>query len=229
MESFLDKRENLNQLEKLTIPIKVHHSAEHEISRIRGTIDRYRWYAERKYRLDLPQDIKKRLEKGEEISGDEIKSVVVAEYQDEVYLKKEEELKEAWEIESVGFLEKLGMLGRPLPEEYNLSLTRYGTGGSYTYPNVVQLNLSDHSGLGLLQVALHEIVHLTIEDLIRKYEIPHWTKERLVDLIMNRFFPDKAHLQRNPENAEQIGAIFDREFPNIEKIIEEVSKISRPV
>ena len=91
-------------------------------------------------------------------------------------------------------------------------------------PDNVQLNLKQ-KGEPAFTLA-HEIVHLTIEHLIRKYQIDHWTKERLVNLIMNKFFPDKPILQRDPQNAEQISEIFDREFPNIEEVIKDISAIS---
>lgn len=160
-----------------------------------------------------------------EVSDEEVRAAVEAEYRDHAYSEKARELEEAWEAESGNFIEKLKTLGRPLPQAYKIFLSRYGTGGSYGYPDVIQLNLNKTSDRGPLYTAFHEMVHLTIQDLIEKYNIPHWTKERLVDLTMNKFFPDKEQLQRDPEHAEQIREIFEKGFPNIEKIISEVSEI----
>ena len=160
-----------------------------------------------------------------EVSNEEVRAAVEAEYRDHAYSEKARELEKAWEAESSDFIEKLKTLGRPLPQAYKIFLSRYGTGGSYGYPDVIQLNLNKTSNRGPLYTAFHEMVHLTIQDLIEKYDIPHWTKERLVDLTMNKFFPDKEQLQRDPEHAEQIIEIFEKGFPNIEKIISEVSEI----
>jgi hypothetical protein len=61
--------------------------------------------------------------------------------------------------------------------------------------------------------------------LIKECGIAHWTKERLVDLVMNKFFPENQKLQRDPENAEQITEIFNTYFPDITKVIKAVSEI----
>lgn len=177
------------------------------------------------YQLGLPQSIKDRLENNKDVSDEEIRAAIEAEYQDHAYSENARELEEAWEAESGDFIEKLKTLRRPLPQAYKIFLSRYGTGGSYGYPDVIQLNLNRVSNRGSLYIVFHEMVHLAIQDLIEKYNIPHWTKERLVDLIMNKFFPDKEQLQRDPEHADQIDEIFEKEFPNIEKVIAEVSQI----
>jgi len=226
MENFPNKGESLKSPEKISIPIEVRYSVTDEVSRVRRTIDKYPWFKENGYRPTLPQEIKDRLESGGEVSDDDIRSVVENEYQDDVYLGRANKLREEWEMASEDFLGKLKTLGRPLVKEYKISITRYGTGGSYGYPNSIQLNVGGHSKLDALQVSFHEMVHLAIQDLIEKYNIPHWTKERLVDLTMNKFFPDKEHLQRDIENAEKVGEIFEGGFPDIEKIISEVSKLN---
>lgn len=224
MESLPNGSERLKSPEEIKIPIEVQYSVDNEVSRIRRTIDKYSWFIENGYKPRLPQAIKDRLENGDDISDDEIKSATEGEYQNEMYQAKANEIRGAWEIESGYFLEKLKTLGRPMVEQYTVFLTKYGTGGSYGYPNLVQLNLNNTSNRGVLYVTFHEMVHLTIQDLIEKYKIPHWTKERLVDLTMNNFFPDKKRSQRDPENAEEISEIFKKEFPDIEKIIAEISK-----
>lgn len=66
---------------------------------------------------------------------------------------------------------------------------------------------------------------MTIEPLIQEYKIQHWEKERIVDLIINKFFPEDQKVQRDPEDSEKISEIFEKNFPDVEKIIVEVSKI----
>jgi hypothetical protein len=73
----------------------------------------------------------------------------------------------------------------------------------------------------------HEIIHLTIQDLIEKYSIQHWVKERIVDLTYSRFFEGERGLQNSQEKMEEITTLFDSYFPDIEKIISEVGKISK--
>lgn len=204
--------------------IEVSFSVEDEVSRIKNTVKKYKWYIENGYKPDLPLDIKNRLEKSENITNDDIKIAVEKEYQPEVYQKKTDEINEAWKIEPESFLEKLKSLSRPLPEMYYICLTRYGVGGSYGFPEDIQLNINKSFESGILHTIFHEIVHLTIEDLIQLHNIPHWTKERLVNLTMNKFFPEEAHLQRDPENAEKVSEIFEKNFPNIEKVILEISR-----
>ena len=111
----------------------------------------------------------------------------------------------------------------PLSDKYYVSITKYGNGGGYGTPSSVQLRFEQPRSV--THTLAHEIVHLTIEHLIKKYQIDHWTKERIVDLVMNKFFPDNQRLQRNPENVEKVSEIFEREFPDIEKIIAEISKL----
>jgi hypothetical protein len=113
----------------------------------------------------------------------------------------------------------------PLQEKYYVSITQYGNGGSYGTPDKIQLNFNQITRNVSFTIA-HETVHLTIEHLIREYKIDHWTKERIVDLIINKLFPENQRLQRNPKNAEQISEIFEREFPNVEKVIKDISEIS---
>lgn len=226
--SFMEKaarHERLKSSENLSIPAEFHYSVDTEISRVRNTVRKYRWFQENGYQPRLPQDIKVHLDNGADISDEEIRSAVEAEYKDQAYSEKAQELTEAWETESDDFLEKLKTLGRPLPKAYNIFLSTYGTGGSYGYPDTIQLNLNNASSRGVLYVTFHEIVHLAIQDLIEKYNIPHWTKERLVDLTMNAFFPDKKQLQRDPEHAELVATIFERGFPNIEKVIAEIAEV----
>ena len=108
---------------------------------------------------------------------------------------------------------------------YLVSFTKYGTGGSHNLPNRIQINFKYNCAKNLLATTFHEIIHLTIEDLIREYNIDHWTKERLVDLIYAKFFPKERLLQKDPEKPEQIKETFNRFFPDIKKVIIGVSKL----
>jgi hypothetical protein len=208
------------------IPLEISYSPAAETKRVSYTLRDYRWFVENGYRPLLPESIKTCLENGEDVPAADIRPAIESEYQEQMYREKAEELAAVWEEQAAEFFEKLEALGRPLAQAYRLSLTQYGTGGSYGYPDAIQLNVNNNPQKGILYVTFHEIVHLTIQDLIERYHIDHWTKERVVDLIMNRFFPEQEQFQRPPEHANQVREIFEREFPDIEKVLKEVSEIT---
>ncbi len=198
------------------------YSIEDEIERIEMTLKKYEWYQEKGYKLKFPELIQEKLDKGEEISKEDISNAVSSEFGSGDVNKKIKLLREKWNEIKEKFFEDLKILGLPLQSKYSVLITQYGTGGSYGSPNNIQLNI-DHKKESYLILA-HEIVHLTIEPLIKEYNIAHWVKERLVDLIMNKFFPENQRLQRDPENAEKISEIFEGNYPDIKKIIFQISQ-----
>ncbi|MBI5742691.1 MAG: hypothetical protein HZA25_02545, partial [Candidatus Niyogibacteria bacterium] len=165
------------------------------------------------------------LSSGKILTDKEILRIVITEFKKEEYEEKSQELKKGWVGVGEDFLKKLETLGLPLEREYEVLFTKYGVGGSYGLPNNIQINFAYTRDI--LSITLHEIIHLTVEELIKKYDIDHWTKERLVDLIYGRFFPEGQRLQDDPDQAEKIHKIFDSFFPNIEKVITEVSLIPK--
>ncbi|MEK7634890.1 MAG: hypothetical protein AAB446_00415 [Patescibacteria group bacterium] len=203
-------------------------SIKSEIERVKNTLSDLKWYKENKYNLEfikLPKSIQQKVEKREDITDEEISKAVYEEFEANINTEKITQIEPKWNEIKEKFFENLKTLGLPLQETYTVHMTKYGSGGSYHRPNTVKLNFETR--MGVLTLA-HEIVHLTIDSLIRKYNIEQWTKERIVDLTMNKFFPEKQGLQKmqiGQENAEKIGEIFESNFPNIEKIIEEISEI----
>ncbi len=196
---------------------------EEEINRVKYICSKYEWYKENGYHPTYPKALEDRLESGQPLTEEDIKNAVTEEFDQEANETHLATLKESWEEIELNFFESLKTLGLPLQAIYSVSLTKYGNGGSYGMPNRVQYN-PDQNNQGALTIG-HEIVHLTIEHLIRQYQIDHWTKERVVDLIIGKFFPDKKRLQRNPSIAEEISDIFEREFPDIEKTISEIANL----
>lgn len=133
------------------------------------------------------------------------------------------QIENEWGSQKEEFFKKLRTLGLSTQNQYNVIFTIYGTGGSYHSPNTIVVNLN--RGENVCRTIFHEIIHLTIEPLIQKFKIGHWTKERLVNLIANKFFPNNITMQRDPENAGKISEIFEKHFPNIEHVIDGVSKM----
>jgi len=98
-------------------------------------------------------------------------------------------------------LEKLLILGSkwsfktfPL---YQVILTKYGPGGSYSYDNdkgtVTLLTTKDgqFKRSDPDQSIIHEIVHIGIEEsIVQKFKLSHWEKERLVDLLVSTVYKE---------------------------------------
>ena len=198
-------------------------SVEDEINRVKYLCTKYQWYKNNGYRPTYPKSIAKKFESGEKITEADIEESVSDEFDSGTGAKQIALAEEEWNKIKERFFDSLKTLGLPVQNKYFVSITKYGNGGSYGVPNNIQLNFNQTRSLSF--VIAHEIVHLTIEHLIKEYGIDHWIKERLVDLIMNRFFPENPKLQRDPANSEKISELFDNYFPDIRKIIEEVSKL----
>jgi len=200
-------------------------SVDDEIGRVKYTTKKNDWYKENGYIPKYPNAIEQKLESNGDVTEADIEKAVSDEFDKEEYDQEAAPICENWyEIETT-FFKNLKTLNLPTQDRYHICLTKYGVGGSYGYPNEIQLNLGRKEKAHI--TIAHEIVHLTIEPLIKKYNIEHWTKERLVNLIINRFFPENQSLQKDPENAEQISEIFNKKFPDIKKIIKQVSELEK--
>jgi len=204
------------------IEVIFNYSIEDEIERVEMALKKYEWYKENGYKIGFPALIQEKLDKGEEISKDDILKAVSDEFNSNQNTEQIALLREGWDKMKDSFFENLKTLGLTLQEKYFVSLSKYGTAGSYGLPNNIILNTERTKWPSY--IIAHEIVHLTIESLIKEYNITHWSKERLVDLIMNKFFPENQKLQRDPENSIQISEIFEGNYPDIRKIIFQISQ-----
>lgn len=192
--------------------------------RIKNTLQKYQWFKEQRYRINLPEKIKAAMERGEVVGDEDVARAV----EENALLAQYQEAVEHIQHELAPMLEKfssnLETLGGEVQPSYDVYLTKYGVGGSYFWPNKVVLNI-DYGRINSWKTVIHEIVHLSIEDKIQAYKIPHWVKERLVDLIIRKFYGESEQLQRNPEHHEEVEEIFLKYFPNMHKVIEEVALI----
>lgn len=212
-----------NTLEQDPIRLTLLYSQESEKRRIQQTLGKLAWFKEQRYTLTFPPDFD--LEKT--YTEEELRQIIENDFDSKIYKKKAEEIEAEWKKVSPIFFERASLLGIHLEPEYQIFLTRYGVGGSYWLLNNVQLNFEYPSYRDIESVMMtlaHEMLHLKIEPWIKKCDIPHWTKERLVDLMYNKIFPDKkAKLQREPENQEQVHDTFEKLFPDMKSIIMELS------
>lgn len=83
-----------------------------------------------------------------------------------------------------------------IPETYTVVLTLYGPGGNYNPKNgKITLKATKDGrfarGRDPLETVLHEAVHIGIEvPVIKKFNVSHWRKERIVDKFMAFHFSD---------------------------------------
>ena len=205
--------------------IQIKYSVEIDYMRVSNTLKKMDWYIEHDYarNIILPAKLLP-LDKNTTIPSNEaILSAVKDEYVESDYLQYACTIKSEFET----YITKLDrdLLPIKLQPEYNLVLTKYGTGGSYTPPNIITINiLKQKSGLNTL---LHEMIHLSIETTVKKHNITQTEKERMVDLLFKKVFPDRLFEQKKYIQYSNIDTAFNSAFPDIEKICIEINKIPR--
>jgi hypothetical protein len=202
--------------------LHVEYSAEADVEIVQETLKEFQELTAQGYAPNLPKTIQARVERGEELTAAEVAEAVNADYQAQDYAAKSDVIIREWSEHQADFLQKLGTLGLPVQEAYILRLTKYGVGGEFRTPNSIIANVEDaHGAIFTIE---HEIIHLTIEQLIKEHTIDHWTKERVVDLIYSRFYPERTTLQKDPEQADHVMAVFEQHYPNIPAMLSELGR-----
>lgn len=206
------------------INLTVKFSQEYEFERIMWTLSKLQWYKDNGYDLKFPESLD--VDSGADISEEQIKSAVNAEYDEDSYKAQETYLLENWHKifdEASAELAKTSL--QPLGT-YTIYLVRYGVGGSYNYPDAVTVNISSKYEKGLLRTVFHEITHLMIHPWISEYNVSHWQKERIVDLLTMKFTPQISRMQDIPtEVTEPVDKIFNEHYPDIESVIKSVGQL----
>jgi hypothetical protein len=202
------------------IHLNIKYSPEIDENRVKNTLAQLEWFNEKKYKVLLPENIT------ESSNSDEIMVAVAKDYVEnqKIYLSEKTFLLEKWPIYEKILTEKLQGCELEIQETYDIFLTAYGVGGSYNLPNMIIANIKRSWQTGLLRTVIHEIIHLSIEKYIWEYKIDHWTKERLVDLLLTEFFPDLSKMQNMSIPTEKIDKHFLSLYPDILTIIKKVSK-----
>lgn len=118
-------------------------------------------------------------------------------------------------------LEKLAVLekawGFKVKSKYEMILTLYGPGGNYVWKGevgkIITKTNREKSILSLTETIIHEMIHIGIEEnIVEKYNLKHWEKERLVDLIGSSYLKDLLPNYREHESADRkIDSVVDEE------------------
>ncbi len=202
------------------IKLQFNYSIEYEIQRIKNTIKKLDWFKEKGYRLSLPKNLS--LEDVDFLDEECIRNSILSEYSEDDYKKVIKTVNQQW-LKFSPLLENYFLeTNIKLEDFYEVKLTKYGVGGSYNLPNTIITNIQAHYDVGLVKTIIHEIIHLSIQKLIEKYEVEHWEKERIVDLILDKYFSEINKMQNIPIDTKSIDQVFEKHYPNIEEVIKNV-------
>lgn len=204
------------------IKLEVNFSLENEIQRVQYTLNKLRWFMDNKYKINLPEKLKINPDIIPDVSENQIRESVLAEYNEDDYKTQKDFLLKNWQKVADEALIELKKTSLTPEDIYIIHLTKYGVGGSYNPPNSITVNIKYRYSLGLLRTVFHEILHLTIHSWITEYGISHWQKERIVDLLITKFVPQLSKPQELPIETEDIDKIFNKYYPNIELIIKNI-------
>lgn len=222
------ERGSVESREGPSAELRIDYSREHDIDIVNKTVNELSWLQEQGYSYRLPARVEAAFQRGDTPSPEQVAEAVASEFRIEEYEEISNKIREEWVARKDDFLGKLRGLGLPLQSEYELRLTRYGTLGGYRPPNIVEANVHDADPRDMLATTFHETIHLVIENEIAARHVDdHWTKERIVDLIFGKFFPDRKELQQDPGHASEIDQIFEQNFPNIIQCIQEIAKLEK--
>ncbi len=199
----------------------IRYSVDFEVKRILDAISRLEWFRSNNYTVILPESLN--LSDAKKITEEDIKDAVLKEYNEQDYLKQKEYLENNLNslIEEC-FAEKNLDTDLSLSNQYDIHLTKYGVGGSYNLPNRIIANIRRSFEFGLARTIIHEIIHISIQPLVDKYNVDHWKKERIVDLLFDKFSSRINRMQKVPIDTKSIDESFEKHYPNIEEIIKNV-------
>lgn len=116
-------------------------------------------------------------------------------------------------------------------DQYQITLTLYGTGGSYDPEGGSIVIFTTVTGKfkqyeNPAYTLIHEVVHLgTEESIVGKFAVPHALKERIVDLFVSLHFQDQLPGYRIQEMGETRIDAFLQQKKDLEKLDQFVSEI----
>jgi hypothetical protein len=203
------------------IKLNIIFSKEEEVRRIISTLHDLDWFAKNNYNILLPANI------GANSLGDNEENTVSTALSQEFTFEDYEKSRNYIDQNSLDMLKKLedslrtaGLIPR---SEYTLLLTKYGTAGSYHFPDRIIINIKMKYEKGLVRTIAHEIIHLSIHELVVNHKVPHWQKERVVDLLLSRCLPEYAKFQNMPIDTKFVDQVFSDNFPDVDLILTKIS------
>ncbi len=203
------------------IKLKIKYSIKSEVEQILYIAPKIPWFQKMGYKIALLKDTKII---DSETTKSEAKKLVTKEYRKDDYKGAAKLIQKRWKQFSPDFTKKLLNFGFRPKSYYFLFLTKYGTGGGYWLPNKITINFKYKAANFTILVIMHEITHLLIEPLIQKYKIDHWTKERIVDLILSKIAPKFNKMQNLPnKNRKIIDKMFEKFFPDMDQLLKNIS------
>ena len=215
------------------VKINFVYDTNYQTQELKSIIADWDWYIENNYGTDwlsLPKKIDRT--KIKNYSEEEIAKMVEDEYDESLYKKPEQYISENWQNISEKMRGVFDDNGIKFPNELCIYLTAYGTGGSYHFPNEIAINITKKFDLGLLITIVHEVIHLTIQEYIEKYNVNQQQKERIVDLFMSKYFSDIFPSQKDKTqpvyskiDISKIDNIFEKYQPNMETVVKKVGEI----
>ncbi len=210
-------------MQKIPI-IKINYSLEFEQIRVRDTFKKIEWFREHKYDPLFPGN-KKLSEIDDGCRLDDLIELAKSEYNQQYYIDISSRFIDQWQwfVDhwNESMIEESAL---KFQDTYEVFLTSYGVGGSYDVPNTIVMNMRQRDHNRLVIILFHEMIHLTIEHLIQKYSIPHWYKERIVDLFYKKLFPEKSFEQNLPKEVLAVDSFFNKHFSQPEVMIKELAK-----
>jgi len=227
---------NLENLEKLP-ELVFKYSAETELEQLNGvqngtlTPRKRKFYLEKGYDVMLPEGISLKDEK--QWTDEELLEIIKKEIDEEKADKMKEEITRVWPYVVDTLKKFFAEIGYEMPDNYWIRLTKYGPGGQFYPPNGIIIAFTKNRTWAIESTLIHEGIHDAIHDLIRKYGFDsgnpdgHWVKEHMVDRLMAKVVPNsyiQEKKQLGSEKIEKIDEIFDQNYPNVEKILEEINK-----
>lgn len=149
----------------------IRYGKEFESRRIKNTLEKMSWYNENGYKPILPSGV----------SFDNIDALVEKEFVEEDFkIVKEKLKKELGELSEEFFVKIEELTKSKLFSEVEIFLTKYGTGGSYNLPNKIIIRIQKNFTLSCV---VHEMIHLLVEDEIKKIGLNQKEKESFVKEI----------------------------------------------
>lgn len=143
-----------------------------ENNRIKSTLEKLDWFKSHGYKPIIPKNIS---------TEKQIVNFIDKNFNEKDYEENKKKLLKEYKKIKKRFNEKLKSLFSNIPKEVEVILTKYGSGGSYLFPNKVIINIQGNQiNKPLIDVLKHEILHLLSEEKIIRKKLSHEEKEKFI-------------------------------------------------